>query len=232
MTQDEALLRLKAAQLALGGLELDGDPRTKFNARVEELRKIAWPKLGTVPVTKFVAAKSKVLNRGVPPDAFLNELVAWGKSAPDEIFAENAEDDVYGALAKELGPYESMTKRRAVMLEALRVLGGFESSWDWTEGRDTTNPNRDKPENEEAGIFQTSFDSVAFHPSLRACMLRFGALTAQDFIRLSKSNHPFAMEYTARLLRFTVRHHGPLKRREVNEWVRPEAVEEFRVLLA
>ena len=122
--------------------------------------------------------------------------------------------------------------RKAVMLEVLRVLGGFESSWDWLCGRDETNPNIDEPENEEAGIFQTSYDSLPHDASLAACCRRYKVKTAEDFIRVTKANHTFALEYTARLLRFTVNHHGPVKRKEINEWLSMAAVAEFRKFLS
>jgi hypothetical protein len=89
----------------------------------------------------YVATKQKVLNRGVPPNDFLDQLVAWGKQAPDEIFAPNAHDDIYTSVKNALGPWQGIAHRRAVMLEVMRVLAGFESSWDWTEGRDTNNPS-------------------------------------------------------------------------------------------
>ena len=38
----------------------------------------------------FTATKERVANRGVPPDNFLAELVAWGKKAPGEIFVASA----------------------------------------------------------------------------------------------------------------------------------------------
>ena len=38
----------------------------------------------------FHATKQKVLNRGIPPDSFLTELVAWGRTASDDIFAPNS----------------------------------------------------------------------------------------------------------------------------------------------
>jgi peptidoglycan L-alanyl-D-glutamate endopeptidase CwlK len=82
--------------------------------------------------------KSSVLNRGVPSDEFLTELIAWGRSAPDAIFAKNDRYDIYSSVKKQLGPYKSIAYRRAVMLEVMRVLAGFESSWKWNEGRDTT----------------------------------------------------------------------------------------------
>src|ERR1041385_9277673 len=86
----------------------------------------------------FVACKQKVLNRGKAPNAFLNELVDWAIDAPDEIFAPNQMHDIYTNVVGDLGPWESPLHRRAAMLEVLRVLGGFESSWDWNEGVDTT----------------------------------------------------------------------------------------------
>src|SRR5437868_10214862 len=82
----------------------------------------------------FDATRQPVSNRGVPPDSFLDELVAWGKIAPDEIFAPNSNKDVYSNVVGVLGPWEDLRHRRAVMLEVMRVLAGFESSWDWNAG--------------------------------------------------------------------------------------------------
>ena len=51
--------------------------------------------------------------------------------------------------------------RRAALLEVMRVHAGFESSWDWNEGVDITNPHSVAHiEGQETGIFQVSFDSV------------------------------------------------------------------------
>src|SRR4051794_5931162 len=46
-----------------------------------------------------------------------------------------------------------------------------------------------------------------------------------------KRDHPLAMECIARLLRRTVNHNGPVKRHEIDEWLRRDAVEEFQTLL-
>jgi hypothetical protein len=46
-----------------------------------------------------------------------------------------------------------------------------------------------------------------------------------------KQNHQLAMEYIARLLRRTVNHNGPVKRHEIDPWLRKDAVMEFRDLL-
>jgi hypothetical protein len=54
-----------------------------------------------------------------------------------------------------------------------------------------------------------------------------GSLDGNAFQQAMKTNHPLAMEYIARLLRRTVDHNGPVKRHEIDAWLRPEAVEEF-----
>ena len=88
----------------------------------------------------FQATKQRVLNWGVSPDDFLNELVSWGRTAPDDIFAPNPHADIYANVVGVLGPWQGIRHRRAVMAEVMRVLAGFESSWDWNAGVDTTNP--------------------------------------------------------------------------------------------
>src|SRR5262245_496403 len=116
----------------------------------------------------FIACKQKVFNRGKPPDGFLNELVDWGLTAPSSIFEESDRTDIYSSVLAELGPLTGLLHRRAVMLEVLRVLGGFESSWNWNAGVDTTNPSSNTPCTEEAGIFQCSGNSMGFAPELKA----------------------------------------------------------------
>jgi hypothetical protein len=176
----------------------------------------------------FVACREEVSNRGRPPAAFLNELVDWGTAAPAVIFAKNDKFDVYSLVQNELGPYQSDLQRRAVMLEVLRVLGGFESSWDWNAGRDTTNPHSNTACTEEAGIFQCSGNSMSFDASLKDLLQAAAGRTDCDTFRATtKANHPFAIEYCARLIRFTVDHHGPLKHRHVLPWLKKDAVAEI-----
>lgn len=88
---------------------------------------------------KFIACKQSVLNRGVAPDSFLAELVDWGLTAPSEVFARNDRFDIDSSVMPQLGPWQGDLHHRAVMLEVLRVLAGFESSWTWTAGIDITN---------------------------------------------------------------------------------------------
>lgn len=183
---------------------------------------------------------SKVLNRGRPPEAFIDQLIAWGRTAPDEIFAINPNPaDIYASVEPLLGPWMGLLHRRAVMLEVLRVLAGFESSWDWLEGRDVTNSTSNRPETEEAGAWQVSANSMYFGRDLKALVAarvkdhdHDGDIDADDFRAAKKLDHPFAIEYTARLLRHTVRHHGPVLRGEIHPWLSRAAVKKFMELLS
>ena len=85
----------------------------------------------------FDKTKSKVANRGVPPDQFLMKLLSWGRTAEQEIFEPNPNPkDVYASIVSVLGPWESLLQRRAAMLETMRVHAGLESSWKQTEGKE------------------------------------------------------------------------------------------------
>ena len=50
----------------------------------------------------FVACKSKVYNRGKPPEAFLNEIIDWAINAPDTIFEANPIHDIYSNIVADL----------------------------------------------------------------------------------------------------------------------------------
>lgn len=176
----------------------------------------------------YTALKAKVSNRGFPPDSFLDELIAWGKTAPAEIFAPNAVSDVYSSIEPSLGPWRDDLHRRAVMLEVMRVLGGFESSWRWNAGVDVTNPTSVTPTSIEAGAWQVSANSMSFGSDLRKLVVaRLGTVEGNAFQAGMKSDHTLAMEYVARLLRHTVNHNGPVKRHEIDQWLRKDAVDEL-----
>jgi hypothetical protein len=180
----------------------------------------------------YTATKQRVANRGVPPDDFLDQLVDWGKQAPDEIFSPNDRSDVYSSVFSALGPWESIAHRRCVMLEVMRVLAGFESSWNWTEGRDTTNATSVTPDTIEAGAWQVSANSMNFGQELKDLVLaQVGTLDGNAFQKAMKENHPLAMEYVARLLRRTTHHNGPVLRHEIDPWLRRDAVAEFQGLM-
>jgi hypothetical protein len=181
---------------------------------------------------KFIATKQHVSNRGVAPDDFLEQIIIWGRSSPDEIFIPNSESDIYSSIKNTLGPWVNINHRRAVMLEVMRVLAGFESSWNWNAGRDIKNPTSVTPETTEAGAWQVSANSMNFGIELKNLVLReVGTLNGSDFQKSMKSNHPFAMEYISRLLRRTTHHHGPVSRHEIDPWLRRDAVQEFESFL-
>lgn len=188
-------------------------------------------------VRDFNKTKARVSNRGNPPSSFLNELLDWALIAKSEIFEYNDREDVYSSTADSLGPFTSLIDRRAKMCEILRVEAGFESSWNWQEGRDTSNSTSNTPFTEEAGIFQASANSMVFDKSLQKLFEEYSGMTysstnpevGRRFITLSKENHRYAIEHTARLLRFAggVAHFGPVKRKEINPWLSREAAAEF-----
>ncbi len=179
----------------------------------------------------YHATKAKVYTRGIPPDSFLAELIEWGKSAPDEIFTPRKDDphetDIFTQIRPILGPWESLVHRKAAMLEVLRVLAGFESSWRWDCGRDVTNSTSVTPTTIEVGAWQVSGNSRAFGQDLRDLAPADG----NKFQRAMKADHTLAMEYAARLLRRTVRHNGPVLRHEIDPWLSRDAVAEFEQLL-
>jgi hypothetical protein len=180
----------------------------------------------------YIAITKAVKNRGTPPIEFLSQLIAWGKNAPEEIFAPNAIHDVYSSVFKTLGPWQGPQHRRAVMLEVMRVLAGFESSWNWNEGVDTHSPQVKNPDNTEAGAWQVSADSMAFGPELKGLVLsRVGTLDGLAFQQAMKQDHLLAMEYIARLLRRTTAANGPVLRHEIDPWLSSDAVAEFESLI-
>ena len=180
----------------------------------------------------FSATKSRVSNRGKPPDSFLQELVTWGRSAASEIFAPNPNPtDIYSDVQPILGPWRSLLHRRAAMLEVIRVHAGFESSWNWLLGKDPGNHNPD-PKSWEAGILQVSFDSTEIdHHAMRDFAVAHGIGEVGLFRTEMKRNHPLALEYYARLVRVNIQWAGPLKRHEIDPWLSAAAVSEFMELL-
>lgn len=188
----------------------------------------------------FNALKAKVANRGAAPDSFLKELIEWGHAAPAELFAprpappDRPDPDVYAYLKPILGPWETLLHRRAVMLELMRVHAGFESSWNWKCGVDTTNHHSlTHIEGEETGIFQVSFDSTFLeHHAMKPFAVEHGIATAGSFIPAMKTNHKLALEYYARLVRISIKWAGPLLRHEVDRYLSRAAVKEFQTLLS
>jgi hypothetical protein len=166
------------------------------------------------------ALNSEVLNRGVAPAKFLEEIIEVVKKADEWIFAVNHNKDIYTKVRPELGPYESLLHRKAIMIEVLRVLALFESSCDWTEGVDTSKLEKDTPENAEAGAWQISYNSRHFSPKLQSMCDEKGIDNGLKFQRSMKFDHKFAILYVMILLRFTTRHNGPLYKGEERAIIR------------
>ena len=144
---DDTLRALDKALVSagVGGL-MPGAPAGEPKAsRAAATKPVA---VAQTPAGKFVKTLVKVFNRGIPPLGFLQELVAWGKTAVEEIFVDKQtkEKDVYASVTEELGPFGDFTHRKACMLEVMRALAGFESSWNWNEGRDKGNVKEDSPD--------------------------------------------------------------------------------------
>ena len=174
-----------------------------------------------------------VANRGHAPQSFIDELVSWGRTADEAIFAPNANTgDIYAKVRPTLGPWLSPIHRKSAMLEVLRVLAGFESSWTWTCGSDSTRQAADTDENMEAGAFQVSWDSRNWGLDLRAVLIAHGIHDGAAFQRGMKADHALACEYIARLLRHTTAANGPILRGEIMSWLSREAVTEFERLLS
>ena len=187
----------------------------------------------------FTASKSVVTDRGLPPDSFLLALVAWARSAPDEIFAPNdTPADIFTLIRPKLGnadgKWDNLLHRKAAMLEAMRVHAGYESSWNWNEGVDVTNhTSMAHIEGQETGIFQVSWDSTRLGQPVRDFASVRGILAdIPAFIARMKSDHPLALEYYARLVRVNIRWAGPLLHGHILKDLQPDAVEEFKALLS
>lgn len=177
---------------------------------------------------KYKYLNSKVLNRGTCPNSFLNNFIEIAKSSPNDWYQVNQEiNDVYNLIRPKFGPWKNIIHRKAALLECMRVLGGFESSWDWNEGVDTTNPTSNTDETIEAGLWQISYNSRYFGPDLKKLLLNFNITNGNNFQIVTKTNHSFAFEYAVKLFRHTIGHNGPLKRKEVLPWMKQECIDEL-----
>src|SRR5262249_36523913 len=93
---------------------------------------------------------------------------------------------------------------------------------------DTTNPHSNTACTEEAGILQCSGDSMNFDSSLKQLLRTVsGGTDCITFRKTTKENHKFALEYCARLLRFTVAHHGPVRDHHIQPELRRDAMAEL-----
>jgi len=193
----------------------------------------------------FETAKKFYRWRDAPTKEFLDTIVDWARDAPDEIFAYNSErDDFYSHVQYKFGPWRTedfQRHRRGVMLEVIRVLAGFESNYDWKTGRDVGAGPQSECQ-KEAGVLQVSGDSMnGFKGVGQWAKQEYGVRSCRHFRKLTWENKQFAIEYCARLLRETYKHHGPLKRKtnhptdprktSIHPFFSLNAVDEFRSFL-
>lgn len=173
---------------------------------------------------------------GKPPAAFLDTMLPLIKTLPDEVFAKNSRNDIYSVVSGALGPFvdaPGQIQRRAVMLEVLRVDAGFESGWNFLEGRDTS-AGMETPSQKETGAWQVSADSMGFDASLGLCVDRHcgGPLHHDVQTFLDGMKKPaLAVEYVCRLFRFNTRWSGPSNRGWLARAVSRAAMAEFQAFL-
>jgi hypothetical protein len=199
----------------------------------------------------YGAALSHVYNRGRPTVVFLNELMAWAKKAPDEIFAANdVPVDIFTVIKPFLGTpagkdpsgsrifhWDSLLHRKAALCEEMRVHAMMESSGHWKEGVDLTNASSMRNvEGQETGIFQVSFDSTRIsNGAMKPFAEEHGVARPENFIAKMKEDHELALEYYARLVRVSIRWAGPLLRHgddSIYPWLRRPSMLEFERILA
>lgn len=167
-----------------------------------------------------------------PPADFLDQLIDTIKSLDDSVFAKNEVKDIYSVMS-DFGPFDTQLQRRSVMCEVLRLIGAFESDYDWLEGADVT-AGRETPPEVEAGVFQVSFNSTSFDPSLMECLkseLKLPSVSPVAFQLGMKHNHALAVEYCARLFRFNTSWSGPTNRGWTVRYAWKPAVDEFAKFL-
>lgn len=166
----------------------------------------------------------------VPPTEFLDTLIETVCGMTDSIFAPNAElNDVYSEVSKELPFTKDILTRKAYMCMILLALLAFESDYKWEEGADTT-AGPEKPDEVETGIAQVSANSMNFG-DLREFAATVGIKTTEDFIRLMKIKHSFAIQYIIRLLRITYKANGPIVHKLINGWLDLNVVNALKVCL-
>jgi hypothetical protein len=183
------------------------------------------------------ACLAPVTNRGVPPVAFLEGILAGIKPMSDSTFEPDSENDIYAALKGVLGDPQDIPTRMAIMCEALRVTGMEESGGDWLCGVDMEKgEGLNRPHSEyETGAFQISQNSLTLDKSgsLAAFLdSRWGAHDVETFIARMKTDIMTCVQFTAMLLRISIQWDGPILSGVVAKNVKPAAVAEWAQILS
>lgn len=196
------------------------------------------PKAAPKEITPSSVSKClvKVKNRGVVPFTVMKEIIEAVKDTPKEVFAENKNSDVYLSVAEKLGPYSGIKHRMAVMANVMSVQAGFESSWDYKEGRDMSASNTSAC-TAEAGLYQTSGNMNTFNAEAKEQLVPFMAkhcknTSCLEFQRCTKEPiKAFVHGHFMRASRITNRHWGPMVRKEINPWLSRACVLQIQGLL-
>ena len=172
-------------------------------------------------------------DRGSPPVEFLTEFVTLLRKMPDSLYAPNQERyDIFDDIACTLGPWLSPLHRKASLAEVLRVLSGFESSWNWNCGADSTNETETDPYNASAGMWQVAANSQYQRHDLQALIKQYvSSKDYGDFQKSMKEDHEFALLYTTAFLRHTYRANGPIVSGKILPCLSRDAVKEFMGML-
>jgi hypothetical protein len=190
--------------------------------------KVTWKDRGKAPIgyTKGMARAffDMACTKGLVDKEFSSPLGASDKDA---------------LVYYKINPKTARDRRLATMT-LLHGLGLRESTGRHCEGRDTTASNV-TASTAEAGAFQTSYNSVTAHPSLKTlfstyvdgkgpCFLEvfsegvkcspkdavnYGAGSGKLFQEMAKTCPAFSAYYAGITLRYLRKHYGPINRKEV-----------------
>lgn len=179
----------------------------------------------------------QVHNRGKAPFNVIKDIVLSLRQSPDEVFAPNDNYDIFSSIKPELGPWTSLKQRAASLGAAMVVQAGFESTWDYTEGRDMS-ANNTSSCTEEAGMYQTSGNMNDFNKEAQDVLKPYqihmcgGKATCEEFKACTKEpNVSFTHGHFIRASRITVNHWGPIKRKEINPWLSRACASQIESLL-
>lgn len=172
-------------------------------------------------------AKHSWKNRGVAPLSYFKEIATSYHKA----YCSKQQFPKMG-IDKDALLYYGLPQDLISTYTLLIGLGLRESTGNWCSGRDSTANNLDAM-TAEAGAFQSSYNSMRAHPTLKdisyfymnnldACgdtkpkcsSANYGGGAGLDFQRLSKSCPQFTILYNAFLIRVLRKHFGPLNRKE------------------
>jgi hypothetical protein len=203
-------------------------------AENSELRRYRWLDRGRAPLGYIkgmaVAYAAAVQKLGSGDAVQRAAAAALGTDNRDALAYYKPELDALGA------PTATEGDRLRAVYSLMFGLGMRESSGKHCEGRDQS-ANNVSALTAEAGLFQTSFNSVSAHPLLRTIFnsydgstelqgifsegvscrpsswMNYGTGEGVQFQALSKACPAFAVDYTAVALRVLRRHWGPINRK-------------------